>query len=84
LTVEATKTLPPQITGVAPLGPGNARVQAIFCVELHEVGKSVSSVDPLKKGPRHWGQSVAKTGAQSVATTAIAKNVCFIRYAPLS
>jgi hypothetical protein len=71
LTVEATKILPLEMIGVAPLGPGKGRTQAIFSLSLQEAGRLVSSVEPLKKGPRHCGQSVAKAGSVGARSRAV-------------
>ncbi len=60
LSVEVMKTESPQTMGVAELSPGSASSQATFSVSLHEVGRSFSFDEPLRKGPRHWGQFCPK------------------------
>jgi len=51
--MELTNTLPLEIIAVAPLGPGSGLTQATFSVSPQESGRFVSSVEPLKNGPRH-------------------------------
>jgi hypothetical protein len=51
--MELTNTLPLQITGVAPLTPGRGLTHTTFSVSPQESGRLVSSVEPLKNGPRH-------------------------------
>jgi len=55
------KTRSPQMMGVAAEEPDKSAVQAMFSVWLQSVGKSVSSVEPLKSGPRQCGHSPAQT-----------------------
>src|SRR5688500_5024813 len=52
------KTLSPNTTGVEALGPGISTAHAADSL-LNSVAKPFSSVDPLKFGPRHCGQSAA-------------------------
>ena len=75
-SIEVTKTRPLEIMGVAPLGPGRGAIQAIFSVRLQEAGRFSSSVEPLKKGPRHWGQSVAEAGSVSRIIKVIIEHLC--------
>ena len=45
--------------GVEALGPLRGIDQATSCSRVKVVGSWVSEVDPVKFGPRHWGQSAA-------------------------
>jgi hypothetical protein len=68
-SVELTNTRSPATTGVAPLSPGIGMDQATFSVWVHLSGKLVSTLDPLKNGPRHCGQSPAQAGPASVSNS---------------
>lgn len=60
--MELMKILPFEIIGVAELGPGRGMTQETFSVWLQAEGRLTSFVEPLKNGPLHCGQSVARHG----------------------
>src|SRR5262245_13380191 len=66
-SVVETKTRSPHTAGVAALGPGSVAVQTTFSLRPHLSGNPFSSVEPLKNGPRNWGQSLATALAQERA-----------------
>jgi hypothetical protein len=45
-----------QIIGVEPLQLGSDNFQTMFSSVLQRYGKFVSPLNPLRFGPRHWGQ----------------------------
>src|SRR5678816_4839275 len=63
-----TNTRLPHTTGVAALGPGKSTVQSADSFD-HVDGKSLSSAEPLKCGPRHCGQlpPVAESAVATVS-----------------
>ena len=48
-----------RMMGVEPAAPGKSALQATFSVGLQSEGRFFSSLEPLKEGPRHCGQSPA-------------------------
>ena len=71
-SVELTKTRSPTMMGVASPGPGSAADQATPSVRLHVAGRPVSGLEPLKSGPRQWGQSAARAGPAARVSSAAA------------
>jgi hypothetical protein len=70
---------------VAELGPGRGKTQATFSVWLHDEGRLTSFDEPLKNGPRHCGQSVAKHGTTEITNKTIVDTTypeAFIKYTP--
>ncbi len=67
-SVVETKTRSSQMAGVAALGPGNPTVHRAVS-RVHVCGSPFSSVEPLKCGPRHWGQFSA--GAEQPSVIAV-------------
>ena len=49
----------------------------VFSVALQEAGRFSSSVEPLKKGPRHCGQSLAGPDEAEIRITVIRNNAVF-------
>src|SRR5256885_4453121 len=80
-STELTKTRFSQTIGVAAEGPGISAAQRTFSVLENRAGKPVSLLDPLKNGPRHWGQFSAQTAPGFRRTTTLtASNELRIRW----
>src|SRR2546423_14497614 len=66
LSREETKTRFCQMMGVPEPGPGMGVDQARFLFLSRVSGRLVAGLEPLKAGPRHWGQLAAPFWARAV------------------